>query len=335
MKPISKRAFVMGSGVGLLGLGAGAALAAALGNPPEQALPGRKPGTDALGRSLKDIEEAAARTIPPNRRARVTKLFLTPPGYPNAIATDPEGRGFWVAEQRHDGRKEAVWLLDFEGRLLETVYQNTKDCTGMTVGDGCIWSACEGAAQFHHPNPPIDGVFQTEIKTGRQISRRQIPFGPPDDGGSSHGMAWESGKLWIASDRMGCLMKIDPRSWQVEYMFRETGLPQFASRLHGIEYTDGHIWQVGGLQAPGTYDCRGYTAGLVKYDARSGQVVETVTLPRGTVDMHDVAVHDGKLFGVDAGEHPGYSIDVPEFQHKGFPPENSPTGGYVFRIDLI
>jgi hypothetical protein len=331
MKPISKREFLAGGSMGALGLGVSSALATVLKNPAEKAIAGRKPGTDALGRTLRAMEEAAARKIPPARMATITKLFLTPPGYPNAIATDPEGRGFWVAEQRHDGRKEAVWLLDFEGKLLDTIYQNTKDCTGMTVGDGYIWSACEGAAQFHHPNPPIDGVFQTEIKTGRQISRRQIPFGPPDDGGSSHGNAWENGKLWVAADRLGCLMKIDPKTWQVEYMFRET---QLFPRLHGIEYADGHIWQVYGLQQPGTYDYRGYTPGLVKYDIKSGDLVEIVTLPQGKVDMHDVAVYNGQLFGVDAGEHPGYSIDVSRFQHKGFPPENSPTGGYVFRIDL-
>jgi hypothetical protein len=334
MKLISKREFLAGGSLGALGLGVGSALAAALKNPAEVAVVGRKPGTDALGRTLKAMQEASAQP-PPNRLAKFTKLFLTPPGYPNAIATDPEGRGFWVAEQRHDGRKEAVWLLDFKGKLLDTIYQNTKDCTGMTIGDGCIWSACEGAAEFNHPDPPIDGVFQTDIKSGQQVSRRQIPFGPANDGGSSHGMAWENGKLWLAADRMGCLMKIDPNTWQVEYMFRETRLPQFATRVHGIEYDNGYIWQVGGLQKPGTYDYRGYTAGLVKYDIKTGQVVETITLPQGIVDMHDVAVHNGELYGVDAGEHPGWSIDIPQFQHKAFPPENSPTGGYVFRIDLV
>ena len=127
-------------------------------------------------------------------------------------------------------------------------------------------------------------------------------------------------------------MKIDPKTWQVDYMFRETVL---FPRLHGIEYDNGHIWQVCGLQKPGTYDYKGYKPGLVKYDAKTGQVVEIVTLPQGDVDLHDIAVYNGQLFGVDAGEHPGYSIDVPRFQHKGFPPENSPTGGYVFRIEFV
>jgi hypothetical protein len=51
--------------------------------------------------------------------------------------------------------------------------------------------------------------------------------------------------------------------------------------------------------------------------------------------MHDVAVYNDQLYGVDAGEHPGWSIDNPAYQHPGFPPLNSPSGGYVFRIDLI
>lgn len=331
MKLISKREFLSCAGVGAIGLGLAPALAGALKHPVEEAVAGRKPGTDALGRTVKSMEDAASAKAPRARKATITKLFLTPPGYPNAIATDPEGRGFWVAEQRHDGLEEAVWLLDFKGKLLDTVYQNTRDCTGMTVGDGCIWSACEGAAQFNHPNPPIDGVFQTDIKTRQQISRRQIPFGTPEDGGSSHGNAWENGKLWLAADRLGCLMKIDPKTWQVEHMFRET---QLFPRLHGIEYDDGHLWQVCGAQQPGTYDYKGYSAGVVKYEIKTGQVVDIVMLPQGEVDLHDIAIHDGQLYGVDAGEHPGYSIDIPTFQHPDFPPENSPTGGYVFRIDV-
>ena len=51
--------------------------------------------------------------------------------------------------------------------------------------------------------------------------------------------------------------------------------------------------------------------------------------------MHDVAIHDGKFYGVDAGEHPGWSISVPQYQRSGWPALNSPSGGYVFKIDMI
>lgn len=297
----------------------------------EQPVAGRAPGTDMLGRSL--AQPAPRRDIP-RRKATTTKLFMTPPGYPNAMTADPDGRGVWVAEQRHDGRREAVWLLDWNGKRLQTIMQDTRDCTGLAVGDGYIWSGCEGAAQINHPNPPIDGIFQIDMD-GNQISRRQIPFGSPEDGGSTHGMAWENGKLWIAADRMGCLMRIDPHSWQVDYMIAEGHIPGLASRLHGIEYDDGHIWQVCGFQKPGTYGYDGYTPGLIKYDVKSGRMAEAVEFVPGSCDMHDVAVYNGQLYGVDAGEHPGWSIDIPAYQHAGYPPYNSPSGGYVFRIDLI
>lgn len=58
------------------------------------------------------------------------------------------------------------------------------------------------------------------------------------------------------------------------------------------------------------------------------------TVP-GSADIHDVTVNKGQLYGVDAGEHPGWSIDVPDYQQKGYPPLNSPTGCQIFKIDLI
>jgi len=324
---VTKREFLgamFAGGVGATSLGAAAATL-------EKPIQGRARATDMLGRTL---AHSPPPRRPPKRMARTTKLFLSPPGYPNCIATDPEGRGFWLAEQRHDGHQEALWLVDFKGRLLKTLMQNTRDCTGMTVGGGYIWSGCEGAAQINHPNPPVDGIFQIDMN-GREISRRQIPFGPTADGGSTHGMAWDNDKLWIAADRIGCLMRIDPVSWQVDFMFRETNLPELTTRLHGIEFDQGFIWQVGGIQKPGSLGYEGYTPGLVKYDSRTGQVVQTMEFEPGSCDIHDVAVHNGQLYGVDAGEHPSWSIDVPAYQHPGFPPLNSPSGGYVFRIDLI
>ena len=74
---------------------------------------------------------------------------------------------------------------------------------------------------------------------------------------------------------------------------------------------------------------------LVRYDIKTGQVVEIVEFEPGSCDIHDVTVNKSQLYGVDAGEHPGWSIDVPEYQHPGYPPLNSPSGCYVFRIDLI
>jgi hypothetical protein len=269
--------------------------------------------------------------------ASTTKLFLTPPGWPNAIDVDhDQKRGFWVQEQRHDNKQEAAWLLDWNGKLLHTVMTNSKDTSGMCFGDGYVWSGANGASEIEHPTPPINGIFQTDMN-GKQISHRQIPFGSNADGGPTHGLTWQAdvGKIWIDSNRLAALIRIDPKTWEVDYIFPATRAPGLAERLHGIAFDDGFIWQVTGRQKEGTAGYEGYTPGLVKYDIKTGQVVQVVEFVPGSCDLHDVAVYNGQLYGVDAGEHPGWSIDNPAYQHPGFPPLNSPSGGYVFRIDLI
>src|ERR1700748_2784569 len=116
------------------------------------------------------------------RQAKTTKLFLTPPGYPNAIAIDPQGRGFWVQEQRKDSKQEAAWLLDWNGKLLHTVLTNSTDTSGMTVGGGFVWSGANGSGGAPGV-PATNGIYQTDMN-GKQVSLRQVPFGPANDGGS-------------------------------------------------------------------------------------------------------------------------------------------------------
>jgi hypothetical protein len=280
---------------------------------------------DALGRT----GEATAPKIP-RRRATTTKLFLAPPSWPNCI-TVQEGAGFWVQEQRHDLKPEKAWLLDFHtGKVLKTVTTNCVDTSGMAYGDGFIWSGANGAAIKDHPNPPVNGIFQTDMNS-HQVSVRQIPFGPANDGGSCHGMGWEDGKLWIYANRMEVILRIDPKSWQTDFIFAAT---RAVSRLHGIEYDKGVIWQVCGTQSATVPGYEGYTPGLVKYDARSGKVLEIIDFVPGSCDIHDVCVWNGQLYGVDAGEHPGWPLNE-KYAQPGFPELNSPSGGAIFRIDLL
>jgi hypothetical protein len=307
-----------------LGLGFGTSAALAQGSTAT--------GVDELGRGPQVRE---ARPAIPVRKAKTTKLFLTPPGWPNAIAVDP-ANGFWVQEQRHDGNREKAWLLDWNGKLLNTVTTNCQNTSGMTFGDGCIWSGANGASIKNHPNPPVNGIFQTNTSS-REVSHRQIPFGPVDDGGPCHGLAWQSGKLWISSNRLEALVRIDPKTWLVDYMFPHTMLPDLKDRIHGIEYDEvaGCLWQVSGTQKDDVPNYEGYTPKLIKYDIKTGAVVEIVEFVAGSCDPHDIAIHNGVFYGVDAGEHPRWSIDNPAYQRQGWPPLNSPFAGYVFRIDFI
>ena len=269
--------------------------------------------------------------------AKTTKLFLTPPGWPNAIDIDrDQNRGFWVQEQRHDNKPEAAWLIDWNGKLLHTVITNSKDTSGMCYGNGYVWSGANGASVINHPTPPINGIFQTDMN-GKQISHRQIPFGPADNGGPCHGLAWENGKLWISSNRLESLVRVDPKSWQVDWMFPHTMRPELKDRIHGIEFDSktNSLWQVTGTQKPDVANYEGYTPKLIRYDIKSGQVMEIVEFLPGSCDPHDLAIHDGVFYGVDAGEHPRWAIDNPKYQRAGWPPLNSPYGGYVFKIDIV
>lgn len=65
----------------------------------------------------------------PSRTAKTTKLFKSPPGFPNGIAVTPEG--LWIGQQKESGAaavnyhlpepkdlSEAAWLVDWNGKLL-------------------------------------------------------------------------------------------------------------------------------------------------------------------------------------------------------------------------
>ncbi len=146
----------------------------------------------------------------------------------------------------------------------------------MAYGDGFIWSGANGGSERDHPDPPINGIFQTDMNS-KQISQRQIPFGPKNDGGSCHGLGWQNGKLWLYANRMESIIRIDAKSWETDIIWPTT---RAIGRLHGIEFTMENgkpiVWQTCGTQEPGKPGYDGYTPGLVKYDAMTGKVLQIV-----------------------------------------------------------
>src|SRR5215813_13662071 len=149
----------------------------------------------------------------PVRKAKTTKLFRSPEGFPNAISVTPEG--LWIGEQKLSGQQanqyhltepkdltEHAWLVDWNGKLLKTVSSQSRNTSGMAVGGGYVWM-CANAAP--------EGVFQVDMNS-KQVSHRQIPLGPADNGGGCHGGMWHDGKLWIAALRLRGLLRVDPVS---------------------------------------------------------------------------------------------------------------------------
>jgi len=86
-----------------------------------------------------------------------------------------------------------------------------------------------------------------------------------------------------------------------------------SSRAHGLAWDNGAIWMVTG-NADG--------AGLIKYDASTGQPLETVQFAELYPDPHGLALHEGALYTCDAGIHPGW------------PDNKSPASGYICRIEI-
>lgn len=282
-------------------------------------------GVGLLGRSAEAREPARQEVrrpleLPPGvkrRRVVTTPLFKSPPGFPNAMQLDPDGRGIWVGEQKMSGQNaitynvpepedlsEAAWLLDWNGNVLHTVRTESRNTSGMGVGGGYIWMVANQA-----PN----GVFQTSMDS-RTVSHRQIPLG----GGGNHGAKYVDGKLWIASTRMRAVVKVDVETWIPEYL-----LPVYTwDRMHDIAFDDdGALWLVTGTQYSDRFqDDR---AGLAKYDLATGRMLEYAEFGPDDCDPHGLEFYNGAFYSCDAGIHPGW------------PTNYSKTAGYIFRIDLV
>lgn len=295
---IDKRRFLaagIGAGVGLGAVGARAALLQATAVQPAP----------------------AAASAVPVRKATTKNLFKAPDGFPNALAGSPEG--LWVGEQKLSGRaaeqygvtppkdlSEKAWLLDWKtGKVKKTVVTQSRNTSGMAFGGGYIWM-CANAS----PN----GVFQTDMNSNL-VSHRQIPLGPADNGGGCHGAKYYEGKLWIVSTRMHGVLRVDPQTWQPDYFI--PGPPQ---RTHDIAFDGkGGMWIVTGNRSSSYSEGQ---FGLAKYEVATGRLIETIEFEPGSGDPHGLEYHDGVLYSCDAGIHPGW------------PNRDSPSAGYIFRIDI-
>ena len=274
----------------------------------------------ALGSRTVAFAQTAGRRKVPTRMAKTTKLFKSPQGFPNGLAVTPEG--LWIGEQKLSAAMatqyklpepksldEAAWLVDWNGKLLKTVMTPCRNMSGMAVGGGYVWMVA---------NAPPQGVFQVDMNS-KLISHRQIPLGGAD-GGGCHGALWQDGKLWIASLRLRGNIRVDPQTWQPEFMIPFYQAFPDRVRYHGIAWDQGTMWQVVGNDSTGFKNGK---PGLVRYDAATGRVLETVDFVPGSADPHGLAMHEGKLIGCDAGIHPNW------------PNNDSPTAGWIFQIDFV
>lgn len=256
----------------------------------------------------------------PVRKAKTTKLFKCPSGFPNALASTPEG--LWVGEQKLSGEMakayslpepgdltENAWLMNLKGEVLRTVKTPSRNTSGMAAGGGYIWMVA---------NQPPQGVFQVDMNS-KLVSHRQIPLGPKDSGGGCHGAQWHNGKLWIAALRLRGNIRVDPLTFQPDFMIPFYQAPE-RNRYHDITVEGESMWQVVGNDCGSHQE---YRPALVRYELATGKVQEVVDFLPGSCDPHGLALHNGKLISCDAGIHPKW------------PNRDSPSAGWIFQIDFV
>jgi hypothetical protein len=274
---------------------------------------------------LAGASEGSGRKHLPNRMAKTTQLFKARGQWPNALASSPDG--LWVAQQHLTESeasgvnlswptkgKEQVWLMDMSGKTLKTVESNASNTSGLAYGDGALY-VCSNT------DDAASGIHKVDVATGLEVAHLQIPLSPNNVSGGCHGAEWHNGKFWIANNRMRSLMRIDPTSWKPELQIPIYGPPGMG-RFHDFTFDkDGTI-----LQVVANENSRNHTenmAGLVRMEAETGKPIETITFLPGSCDPHGLKLHDGILLACDAGYHPGW------------PNYNSPSSGWIFRIDLV
>lgn len=250
------------------------------------------------------LQSAPPSQAPPPlmRKAKVTKLFKSPDGFPNALDIAPEG--FWIGEQVTD---RAV-LVDWNGKLIKAVETESFNTSGIAVGGGHIWMSANGRPNANRPvkiDRTESEVVQCDMN-GKTVKRHPIPLG----GGGVHGVELVGDKLWIGVLRLRGLLQVDIK----DNMRPVVMFPYQMQRPHGLAWDNGAFWFVDGADDGPR---------ILKLDAKTGRTLEIVQLTTSDPDPHGLAMKDGVLYYTDAGIHPGW------------PDGKSPASGYVCKCEII
>jgi streptogramin lyase len=196
-------------------------------------------------------------------------MFKGPGQQVNGLEAAPDG--LWLCDQR-DNRS---YLVDFDGRVLNSFPSPARNASGITFGAGSVWVASNTrpALIFRHdpqtgqclayltlsgesgvhglqwrPSGPGEGVGGT-LWVSRPGAHRiehldaetgevlgSLHFEPP----RSHGLFWDEhdGTLNVAETNGGHIFRLDPHSGEVMEEWRVDG-----PEVHGLTRSaDGRIW---------------------------------------------------------------------------------------------
>jgi glutamine cyclotransferase len=106
-------------------------------------------------------------------------------------------------------------------------------------------------------------IAKIDAKSGRVV--KTIPA--PGNGGDS-GLAWAEGTLWVGEYRARKIHQIDPETGKI---LRTIESNRFVT---GVSFVDGELWH-------GTWE--GEDSDLRRIDPKTGEVVERLEMPKGTM----------------------------------------------------
>ena len=245
-----------------------------------------------------------AETVP-TRKAKVVKLFRAPDANPNALEATADG--LWIAGQISERAYKVDWKT---GKLLHQVDTESHNTSGIAVGGGYLWMSANGSTKGRRPLRPtdnnLDELIQADIETGKTVKRHTLPW--PN---GVHGTVYveQTQTLWVAALGINALAQLDPKD-NLRLLY---AVPAHRTRRHGIDWDNGTLWVM-------------YSNDMLieRIDAKTGKLLEIVTLAKDDPDPHGMCFHDGHLYYCDAG----LMAVAP------YGPTGSSSVGYICRIDL-
>jgi hypothetical protein len=108
-----------------------------------------------------------------------------------------------------------------------------------------------------------DRIQKIDPKTGHVLSTIPAP-----GGGRDSGLAWAEGSLWVGQYRDRKIHQVDPQTGAI---LRTIESNRFVT---GVTWVDGELWHA---------TLEGEESELRHIDQRSGEVLETLDMPRGAV----------------------------------------------------
>ncbi|HJO82953.1 MAG: hypothetical protein QGG34_08455 [SAR202 cluster bacterium] len=215
---------------------------------------------------------------------------VAPPAtMPNGLQTAEEG--LYVIDQA----TEEIRLLGDDLLPIRTIQTPTENGSGLTIGDGCFWTASNApaSARYRRSGDSLaSSILKLDFDTGELLARYPTP-----DGGGIHGLEWVDGLMWITCFRPRGMKLVDPSNFRV---LKEVDVSY--ERPHGLSWDGDGIWMSHtGLRL------------IVKYDIDTGDEMDCIQYDDDAPAPHGLTRWKGDLWSCDANWPAPVHPDGPSF----------------------